>query len=111
MDKITKYQKMILEIIEEYAKIKYANVDGENYVVADKENHRYLVMTIGWEDGRFVHDCPMHFDIKDGKIWLQRNQTEWMFEEWFDKYGITKDEVVLGFLSPKMREYSDFAIA
>ena len=45
--KIKKYQKAVLNILTEYSKIKYANVQGENQVVADKDNNRFLIMTIG----------------------------------------------------------------
>ena len=41
MDKLEKYEKAILDILNEYAKIKYANVTGGNELIADKENHRY----------------------------------------------------------------------
>lgn len=71
IDKIKKIQKAILSILNEYAKIEYANVDGKNYVIADKENHHYQVMTIGWQGAKFVHDCPMHFAIINNKIWVQ----------------------------------------
>ena len=47
MDKIKQYEKAILSILEEYAKIKYANIKGGNEIIADKENHRYQVVTIG----------------------------------------------------------------
>ena len=109
--KIKKYQKAILSILSEYAKIKYANVDGENRLVADKENHRYQVVTIGWEGSRFVHDCPMHFDIIDGKIWVQQNNTEWEVGDMLQEMGVPKSDIVIGWLSPKMREYSGYAVA
>jgi hypothetical protein len=111
MDKIAKYQQAILEILGEYAKIKYANVQGENQVIADKESHRYQVVTIGWEGNKFIHDCPMHLDIVQGKIWIQRNMTEWDLGEMLMKKGIPKSEIVLGFLSPATREFSDYAVA
>jgi hypothetical protein len=37
--------------------------------------------------------------------------TEIDLGQFFMERGINTDEIVLGFLSPKMREYSDFAIA
>lgn len=111
MDKLKKYQQAILDILNEYAKIKYANVDGGNQLIADRENHRYQVVTIGWEDDRFVHDCPIHLDILDGKIWVQKNMTEWEIGEMLQARGVPKSDIVIGFLSPQMREYSDYAVA
>ncbi len=111
MDKVKKYQKVILGILEEYAKVRYSNLDAENRLIADKKNHRYLIVTIGWDKTKFVHDCPMHMDIINGKIWVQRNMTEIDLDTIFRDNNIPKSDIVLGFLTPKMREYSDYALA
>jgi hypothetical protein len=111
MVKIKKYQKVILSILEAYAKVRYSNLDAENRLIADKENHRYQVVTIGWDGRKFVHDCPLHLDIIDGKIWVQRNMTDIDLDIIFAENGVPKTDIVLGFLSPKMREYSDYAVA
>lgn len=111
MDKIKKYQKAILSILKEYAKIEYANVGGKNYLVADKENHHYQIMTIGWQGVKFVHDCPMHFDVINNKIWVQQNMTEWDIGKMLEEQGVTKQEIVVGFLTPFLRETTGYAIA
>ncbi len=111
MDKISFYQQSILKILGEYAKIRYANVDGENQLIADKESHRYQVMTIGWEGKKFIHDCPMRMDIINGKIWIQQNMTEIDLGKELVEMGVPKSDIVIGFFSPKMREYSEYAVA
>lgn len=100
-----------MNILTEYSKIKYANIHGGNHLIVDKENNHYLILTIGWDGKRFVHDCPMHFDIKNGKIWIQKNLTEWEVGEMLEAQGVPKEDIVIGFLSPKMREYSNYTIA
>lgn len=100
-----------MNILNEYAKIKYANIDGENQVVVDKENHHYQVVTIGWDGDRFVHDCPMHFDIINGKIWVQQNMTEWEVGKMLEEKGVPKQDIVAGFLSPELREDSGYAVS
>jgi hypothetical protein len=110
MDKIKKYEAAILNILNEYAKVKYYNIEGGNHLVADKENHRYQVVTIGWDKSLFVHDCPMHFDIIDGKIWVQQNNTEWEVGEMLEEQGVPKSDIVAGFLPPDMRAYTKYAV-
>ena len=109
--KLKKYEKAILDILNEYAKIKYANVTGGNQLIADKENLRYQVVTIGWEGNKFVHDCPMHFDIINGKVWVQQNMTEWEVGEMLEERGVSRHDIVVGFLPPELREYSKYAMA
>ena len=100
MDKLKKYEKAILKILNDYSKIKYANVEGENQIIADKQNHRYQVVTLGWEDNVYINDCPIRFDIINGKIWIQQNSTEWEVGEMLNQMGVPKSDIVLGFLKP-----------
>jgi hypothetical protein len=109
--KLKKYEKAILEILGEYAQIKYANVTGGNQLIVDKQNQRYQVVTIGWQGERFVHDCPMHFDIIDGKIWVQQNMTEWEVGDMLEERGVPKSDIVVGFLAPNLRQYTKYAVA
>ena len=97
MDKIKNYESAILSILSEYAKFRYSNIEAENQLVADKENYRYQLVTIGWDKGKFVHGCPMHFDIINGKIWIQQNMTEWDVGEMLAQRGVSKSDIVIGF--------------
>ena len=69
------------------------------------------MVTIGWEENGFVHDCPLHFDIINGKIWVQQNLTEWEVSEMWEAHGVPKQDIVAGFLPPELREYSKYAVA
>ena len=113
MDKIARYQALILQILADYSKIRYSNMAGvENRLIADKENHRYQIVTMGWDkDGNFIHDCPLHIDIINGKIWVQWNMTDLDLDRVFLENGVPKSEIVIGFFSPEMREYTDYALA
>ena len=111
MDKISLYEQHILGILQEYTKVEYANLNAQNQLIADRENRRYQVVTIGWDGKKYVHDCPMHLDIINGKIWIQRNMTELDLGEMLVEMGVPKSDIVIGFLSPKVREYSDYAVA
>jgi hypothetical protein len=111
MGKIKKYEQYILNILKEYAKIRYVNLDAENQLIVDKVNHQYQIVTIGWDKGNFVHDCPIHLAIIDGKIWIQWNMTEIDFGKELTDKGVPKSDIVIGFLSPEIREYSEYAVA
>jgi XisI protein len=111
MVKVKKYQKFILEILGEYAKIKYANIQGENQLIADKTSHQYQIVTIGWDNGKFIHDCPIHLAIIQNKIWIQWNMTDIDLGQQLFEKGVPKSEIVIGFLPPEVRAYSDYAVA
>ncbi len=111
MEKLKKYQAAIFNILEDYSKVRYSNLDAENKLITDKENHHYLILTIGWEGKRFIHDCPIHMDIINNKVWIQRNVTELDLGALLMNQGVLQSDIVLGFPSPSTRKYSDFAVA
>ncbi len=112
MDKIKKYQDLLIAYLQEYGKIKPANMpDIESYVIADRENNHFQLLQSGWQDNRFVFTVVFHFDIKDGKIWFQRNITEREVVDTLMEQGVPKEDIVLGFRHPQVRPHTGFAVA
>jgi hypothetical protein len=112
MDRIKKYQENIIQFLEKYAQRKYANMpEVENQVIADLERNHFSLMSVGWHNDDFVHSCVFHFDIKDGKIWIQANWTEIDVAEKLVEMGVPKSDIVLGFQPPYARPLSGYAAA
>jgi hypothetical protein len=110
MDKIVKYQQAILELLHEYAEYyKGSNSPTKYYVIADKENHHYLLNEIGFSNRHFVNSTIFHFDIINGKVWLQANNTKHLIADELIEKGVPKNEIVLGFHEPHLRQYTGFA--
>jgi XisI protein len=111
MDRLAVHRKVVKSFLQEYADARRHRSDTVIETVFDNENDRYLVLDIGWEGSKRIHHCIFHFDIKDGKIWLQENNTDIEVDQELETMGIAKKEMVIGFHHPSMREYSDYAIA
>ena len=118
MDKLERYRESIKKILKEYADyMKNSDIDVQ--LIFDNENDHYLLLDVGWQKSRRVHSCALHFDIIDGKIWVQENNTELEIEltsqrlryRDLEEMGISKKEIVVGFHHPSMREYSDYAVS
>jgi XisI protein len=110
-EKIKKYQAILLDFLTEQATYRISNSELENQIVADKENHHYQLLRIGWRKDRYVRACPFHFDIKDGKVWIQQNRTDIEVGDELIARGIPKSDIVIGFLPVEMRSTSGYAIA
>jgi hypothetical protein len=112
-NKITKYQSIILNFLNERAIIKAANItDCENIVVSDTSHHHYQLLTMGWIGNRYVHSISFHLDIaENGKIWIRANWTDTDIAEELEARGVPKSDIVLGFFPAYMREMSDYAVA
>ncbi|NJL58622.1 MAG: XisI protein [Desulfobacteraceae bacterium] len=108
---IDQYRRYIREIMIEYCKIPYAHGDIQFETVFDSQADRYLLMILGREEGRRVHGCLIHIDIINGKLWIQRDGTEKGIANELADFGVPKQNIVLGFRSPEVRKYTEFAAA
>ena len=57
----------------------------------------------------YVYGTIIHVDIRDGKIWIQRDFTEEGVARKLVDLGVPKTDIVLGFKPPYMRQFNDFA--
>lgn len=112
MDKIVQYRKIIQRVLKPYGEDRYVNAPTlTNQVIIDETNDHYLVVTLGWDGEMPVRDCIFHIDIKDGKVWIQEDNSDEDMATILMEEGIPPKDIVLGFQSPSMRKFSAFAAA
>jgi len=104
------YRELIKQVIETYISYQKENDSIEKQLIFDTERDRYLIVYIGWEDERQIYGCPIHIDIKDGKIWIERDFTEAGVANELVELGVPKTDIVLAFRSPFVRQFTDFAV-
>lgn len=103
METLTKYQQILIDFLEEYANISYANAPNlEQQVIADTTRNHFELVSMGWHKGQFVHDVVFHFDIKDGKIWIQQNWTDLKISKLLIEKGIAPTDIIIGFTQPQL---------
>lgn len=110
MDKLTHYRKIIKEVLEPYTQIPYSHGDMICKAVFDENSDSYLLVTLGWDKAKRIHGCLVHLDIIDGKIWVQRDETEDGVTYELVAAGIPKDSIVLGFHPADVRPYTGYAV-
>jgi hypothetical protein len=111
MDTIAQYRQIIKKILTEHTRIPYAYGDIKTETVFAPEGDHYLLVNVGWDKVKRIHGCLVHIDIIDGKIWIQRDGTEYGIANELVEAGIPKEHIVLGFQSEDVRPYTDFAVA
>lgn len=98
------------QILTRYAQIQPAYGEIERETIFDRDRDRYQVVNTGWENRRRVYGCLIHIDIKDGKIWVQYDGTERGIANELVELGIPKQNIVLAYQSPYMRQFTEFAV-
>jgi XisI protein len=111
MDKITQYQKIIQELLQQYASIGTPDPEIETQFVFDTERNHYQLLRVGWRNDRRIYGCFLHLDIKNNKIWLQHNGTENEVTEDLVNMGVPKQDIVIGFHSPFKRQFTEYAVS
>ena len=103
-EKIAKYHQIILDFLKEQASFRKAASSSEIQLIIDEPNKHYQLLRIGWKNDKFTHLCLFHFDIKEGKIWVQQNRTDIEVAEIFIENGVAPLDIVLGFLPSELRD-------
>jgi hypothetical protein len=115
MEKIKKYQQLIVRLLEKQVEpyLKAAKGEVQEQVIADAQHNQFQWLTIGWEsEDEFKSYINIHFSIKpNGKIWLMENNTDIRIAEELVKLGVPREDIVLGFQPPSARALSDYATA
>jgi hypothetical protein len=110
MAKLDEYRQKIQDLLTELAGYGSANGEVESQLIFDAERDHYQLVHVGWRNHRRIYGCVVHLDIKDGKIWVQHNGTEFDISLRLAEMGIPKQSIVNGFHSSYMRQFTDFAV-
>jgi hypothetical protein len=116
MDKMSRYRALCRRIVCDIAKTVESQQDRlpkdlETVSVCDNRAGQYLLMNIGWQDGRRVRGTTVHLRLKDGKIWIEDDMTNLDIADRLVEAGVPKKDIVLGFQPPERRKYTEFAAA
>lgn len=87
------------------------NEEIECQLVFDTEHDHYQLLDVGWEDLKRIYHCFIHIDIKDGKIWIQRNMTEADLAEELIEMGVAREDIILGLHPPYKRPFTGYGVA
>jgi hypothetical protein len=113
MDKLTNYRNIIKRILS--ARIDRTGSvppqEIEEFMIADEERDHYLLFNLGWWQRKRVRSISVYVRIKDGKIWIEHDLTEDGIATELIEAGVPKEDIVLAFHAPEMRQYTEFAAA
>ncbi len=109
MDKLEKYRNYVINIINKYASYKPSHGEVEVQTVCDEKNDHYQILNVGWHNNKRIYGCSLHIDIKNSKIWIQHNGTERSIANELTELGVSKEDIVLGFHAPYVRQFTDYA--
>lgn len=78
--------------------------------VMDTAHDRYTLTHIDFDGDRYKSHLLAYLEIRDGKIWILTDNTEDGVATELVAEDIAKNEIVLGFYPPALREAGEFAV-
>ncbi|MGB3691101.1 MAG: XisI protein, partial [Spirulinaceae cyanobacterium] len=108
---VEQYRQYIKHLLSERAKQASQQRNAPEYevqTVFDIQQDHYQLLYVGWRGNKRDFGCIVHMDIKKGKIWIQHDGTEGGFANRLVEMGVPKQDIVLAFHEPEIREYTDF---
>jgi XisI protein len=111
MDKLERYRNLIQKILEEYQQLGSRNSDVESVLLFDPIREHYLLLKIGWHQDNRINRNVIHVRLKDGKIWIEEDRTEDGIATDLLQAGVSREDIVLAFHPPRLRQFTEFATA
>ncbi|MEM8637661.1 MAG: XisI protein [Cyanobacteria bacterium P01_G01_bin.54] len=112
MDRLEQYRQYIQKILTEWEQKGSMFPDVEAEAIFDRERDRYQLVRVGWknEENTRVYGCLLHVDIKNGKIWVQHDGGEEAIADRLVELGVPKQDIVVAYHPPSLRQYTAFAV-
>lgn len=111
MDRLMMYREAIKQLLSEYHSGQRLGAVYESQLIFDEVRDHYLWLDLGWDGSRRIYHPIMHFDIKDGRVWIQENMTDRDPAEDLIVLGVERLDIVLGLQPPFKRPYTDYGVA
>ncbi|MCL1467266.1 MULTISPECIES: XisI protein [Argonema] len=111
MAKLEQYRQYIQKLLSEYGNYQHCGANVEVQLIFDTERDHYQILDIGWDGYDRIYNCVMHLDIKNEKIWIQRNATDIQIAQELVAMGVSKEDIILGLQPPYKRQYTEYGVA
>lgn len=112
MDKLNLYRQLIQESLIERAKLRSPNDPIKTQTIFDRDNDHYQLVNLGWKNNQTrIYGCALHIDVIDGKIWVQHDGTEDAIADSLVAKGVPKQDIVLAYHAPHLRQYTEYAVS
>ncbi len=111
MERLAHYRQCIRKLLNQQGTIAEVSPDIECQLIFDPEHDHYQLLDVGWDGLKRVYNCFIHLDIKNEKIWIQRNMTEIDIGQILVEMGVSKEDIILGLHPPYKRPYTGYGVA
>jgi hypothetical protein len=111
MERLNQYREIIQAFLEASIVESADDPNFETQLICDRDRDHYQLVSLGWQGHRRFYSVLMHLDIKDGKVWIQRNDTDRLIAQELVAMGIERENIVLGLQPEYARPDTGYSVA
>lgn len=100
----------VLERVAGYLR-RIPKPDVSTILIEDPEQQIFLLRRLGWHAGKRVNNTVVFARVRDGKVWVEEDNTDLCFADELVHAGVSREDIVLGFQPPERRHLTEFAVA
>lgn len=99
------------DIMDSYSKIKLSHGEVRYQKIADIEQGIFQLKLIGFDGSDQIYGSIFDAEIINNKIYLHFDGTDVGIANELVERGIPKDQIVLGWLPPRVRHLTGYAVS
>ncbi|MCI0389145.1 MAG: XisI protein [Acidobacteria bacterium] len=113
MERVKDYSRVVRQIMEAHARpaVSFPAECVEKLLIMDEERGHYQLLKLGWQDQKRIKWMMIYIRIKDGKILIEHDLTEDSVAIELVQAGVPKEDIVLSFQAPEVRQHLEYAAA
>jgi XisI protein len=111
MERLNKYREIIRTFLEDSIAPSSNDPNFETQLICDPDRDHYQLVSLGWQGHRRFYSVLIHLDIKDGKVWIQKNDTDRLIAQELVALGVSREDIVLGLQPAYARVDTGYSVA
>jgi hypothetical protein len=111
MECLNDYRNIIKTFLEESIVESLNDPNFETQLICDRDRDHYQLVSLGWQGHRRFYSVLIHLDIKDDKVWIQRNDTDRLMAQELMALGIARADIILGLQPAYARADTGYSVA
>jgi len=115
MDKLVTYRQLIKKTLKEYETLFNSPSpipkQVDDHSLFDETHDRYMLFRTGWWKKERINSVTLYIRLHKDKIYIEEDWTEDGIATDLLQAGVPREDIVLAFHPPEIRQHTEFAIA
>ena len=108
MEQQNDLNRAVIEVLNEYVQLPTSS-EITRHLMMNADKTEFWLLKMGWNQRTRIHATTAHIEIRNGLIWIHRDETEEGLATELEGRGILKSQIVLAFHNPIARALTDYA--